>query len=94
MIAIDTKQKGSPLEVRSLQSSISYRYGICKSTVSQIFSGKKRATLTQAAQMEEYFTRHGIPLNRWDLLYGVQRGQALAEYLERKTNEEMMEVVE
>lgn len=84
MNATNTKQKGSPLEVRSLQSSISYRYGIHKSTVSQIFSGKKRSTLAQAAQLEEFFTRRGIPLNRWDLLYGVQRGQSLADYLKQK----------
>ena len=82
------KSLSSGLGVCGLQSAFAYRYKVCKSTVSEIFSGRKRATVKQAADLEEFFLRRGIPINRWDLLYSVQRGQSLADYLAQKTNEE------
>ena len=76
-----TKAPGAGLTERGLQSRISRRTRIPRSTVCEIFQGSRRATVKQAAALEEEFVFRGIPINRWDLLYGVQRGQTLLEYL-------------
>lgn len=72
------------ISVWGLQSVIAHKYHMNKATVSQIFSGRKRATVKQAAELEEFFLRRGIPINRWDLLYNVQCGQSLVDYLKQK----------
>ena len=84
-----TRKRKSPLDTYGLQSSASRKCGIAKTTVCHIFNGKRRATLKQAAQLEEYFMMRGIPINRWDLLYGVnvEEEQSLSDYLEEKTTE-------
>ena len=84
------KKVNSPIEACGLQAKIVHRYGINRSTVCQIFNGKKRATPKQAAMLEEFFMRRGIPLNRWDLIYGVdvEHGQTLKDYVNNKTQEE------
>lgn len=73
---------------RGLQSLIARKCVIHKSTVSAIFAGKRRATPEQAAAMEEQFIKRGVPLTRWDLLYGVSivEGESLAEYIRRRAN--------
>lgn len=82
------KTTSNPVEAHGLQSSFVHRYNVNRSTVCQIWQGKKRATPKQAAMLEEFFTRRGIPLNRWDLLYGVGDGQSLADYVSNKSQEE------
>lgn len=82
------KQKN--LALWGIQSLISRRCGITRSTVCSIFTGKRRATPKQAAAMEAFFISKGIPLNRWDLLYGVdvENDQSLANYLANKGADE------
>lgn len=82
------------LKVWGLQRKLSRRSGIVNSTLCCIFQGKRRATIPQAEKLEAEFIRLGIPLNRWDLMYGVrvnkEHPESLAEYLERRdknTNE-------
>lgn len=74
------------LTERGLQSRISMRTKIKRPTLCNIFKGLRRATAKQAALLEQEFTVRCIPINRWDLLYGVEDGQSLREYLEKKEN--------
>ena len=60
------------------------RTGTARSTITEIFSGKRRATLRQAEALEQEFVKRNIPLNRWDLLYGVKDGESLKQYLQTK----------
>lgn len=66
---------------RGFQAIVANRTRISRASLSLIFSGKRRATLEQAQKLEKVFIENGIPLNRWDLLYGVKRGQTLDQYL-------------
>lgn len=72
-----------------IQSAIARKCGIQKSSVSYVFNGRRRATAQQAALMEGYFIQKGIPLTRWDLLYGIdtENEESIAEYLERRKNQ-------
>ena len=76
------------LKVWGLQKKLSRRSGIINSTICYIFQGVRRATIPQAEKLEAEFIRLGIPLNRWDLMYGVrvnkERPESLADYLERR----------
>lgn len=76
------------LKVWGLQKKLSRRAGIVAATVCCIFQGKKRATIPQAEKLEAEFIRLGIPLTRWDLMYGVrvskEHPESLADYLERR----------
>ena len=77
------------LNERGIKSKISLRTRIARPTVSAIFHGKRRATPSQAEKLEAEFIRRQIPLDRWDLLYGirVEEGQSLQDYLSRKKTE-------
>lgn len=57
------------LKEHGVQSWVARKTGIHRTTVVQIWNGKRRATPTQAALLENLFTQKAIPLNRWDLLY-------------------------
>lgn len=76
------------LKVWGLQKKLSRRSGIINSTICYIFQGKRRATIPQAEKLEAEFIRLGIPLTRWDLMYGVRvnkdNPESLADYLERR----------
>ena len=76
----------SKLSAYGIQSQIAMRTKIARTTVVAIFNGKRRATPPQAALLEQEFIRKGIPLNRWDLLYGVnvEEGETLPDYLQHK----------
>ena len=67
-----------------LQSTLAMRTHTSRSTITEIFNGRRRATVRQAALLEEEFVKRGIPLNRWDLLYGVQKDESLEHYLAAK----------
>jgi hypothetical protein len=84
----EKKMKDSQGIPRGLQALISRKCEIHKSTVSAIFAGKRRATPKQAAAMEEQFIKRGVPLTRWDLLYGVNiaDGESLDAYIQRCAN--------
>jgi transcriptional regulator with XRE-family HTH domain len=76
------------LKAWGLQKELSRRSGIINSTISYIFSEIRRATIPQAEKLEAEFIRLGIPLDRWDLMYGVRvnkdNPESLADYLERR----------
>lgn len=76
------------LKVWGLQNKMSRRCGITNSTVCHIFRGVRRATIPQAEKLEAEFIRLGIPLTRWDLMYGVrvskEHPESLADYLDRR----------
>ena len=76
------------LKAWGLQKELSRRSGIINSTISYIFSGIRRATIPQAEKLEAEFIRLGIPLDRWDLMYGVrvskEHPESLTEYWERR----------
>ena len=76
------------LKVWGLQKKLSRRSGIINSTICYIFRGVRRATISQAEKLEAEFIRLGIPLTRWDLMYGVRvnkgNPESLADYLERR----------
>lgn len=76
------------LKVWGLQKKLSRRSGIINSTICYIFQGVRRATISQAEKLEAEFIRLGIPLTRWDLMYGVRvnkdNPESLADYLERR----------
>lgn len=65
---------------RGVQAWVSRKTGICFPVINQIFKGHRRATAIQAALLEEQFLKKGIPIGRWDLLYGVKKDQTLSEY--------------
>ena len=76
------------IKSNGLQSRLARKLGVARSTINGIFSGKHRATASMAAKLEEEFTKLGIPLNRWALLYDVRDNQSLADYLEEKARKE------
>jgi len=67
-----------------LQAKLARTLRVNKATISRIFSGKARATSEQARGLEAEFTRLGIAITHWDLLYEVKEGQSLADYLKAK----------
>lgn len=71
-----------------LQNTIAVRTGVDRPTVNAIFRGKRRAGIKAAALLEHEFIKKGIPLDRWDLLYGIKidadKPQTLAAYLRQK----------
>ena len=69
---------------RGFQTEVSRKTQIAKASLSLILSGKRRATPEQAEKLEKVFIENGIPLNRWDLLYGIESGETLAQYLKKR----------
>lgn len=69
---------------RGFQTEVSRKTQIAKASLSLILSGKRRATPEQAEKLEKVFIENGIPLNRWDLLYGTERGETLDQYLKKR----------
>jgi len=67
-----------------LQALLARKLGMSRTHINGIFQGQHRATAKLAERMEAEFICLGIPLSRWDLLYGVKEGQSLADYLKQK----------
>lgn len=61
-----------------LQSWLSRKTGISRSTVTSIFSGKRRATPEQAILLEPLLIEKGYSITRWDLV-SCPRGTKLLE---------------
>jgi plasmid maintenance system antidote protein VapI len=72
------------LRERGLQSHLARIVGISRSTVTSIFSGARRATPPQAKLLSEEFERHQIAIDLWDLLYEVNEGESLVEFIKRR----------
>lgn len=61
-----------------LQSMLSRKTGIARSTVASIFTGKRRATPEQAIALEPLLIAEGISITRWDLM-ACPRGTKLMD---------------
>lgn len=72
------------LKEHGSQAWFSRKSGIRKEAVHAIFTGKRRATTEQAMKLEPWFAEKGVPINRWDLLYGDILGKHLGDYAEEK----------
>lgn len=76
------------MKERGFQAWVARKTGVSRSTITAIFTGKRRCTVAQAAKLEEIFILKGIPLNRWDLLYGYETSPggsvSIIDYLRKK----------
>ena len=73
------KKKPIALELRGMLSEVARQSRISMPTLSKIIHGDRRATPEQAARLEGVLIELGLPVTRWDLLYGTQ-GKDLIEY--------------
>jgi transcriptional regulator with XRE-family HTH domain len=67
-----------------LQAKIARRTRITRTTVTSIFSGRRRATPQQAKLLSEEFERRQIAIGLWDLLFEVAPGESLVEFIRRR----------
>lgn len=72
------------LKTPGIQARIARKIGTSRQTVNAVFCGRQIASRKIAAKLEDEFVRLGIPLTRWDIMYGVKPGQSLAAYLDQK----------
>lgn len=72
------------LDATGAKKYISVETKIPFATITRIFAGERRATVEQAAKLEPVMIRMGLPLTRWDFLYGLKIDENLADYAERK----------
>ena len=72
------------MKSRGFQATVARQTQLSGASLSLIFSGKRRATPEQARKLEKVFIENGIPLNRWDLLYGIERGETLDQDLKKR----------
>jgi transcriptional regulator with XRE-family HTH domain len=54
--------------VWGLQTKLARKSGIARSTITSIFSGKRRATPEQAIALEPLLIAEGLSITRWDLM--------------------------
>lgn len=85
-----TNEPYAKYNIRSfgLQARIARRTGLSAPIVSFIFNGVRRATIEQAAKLEEAFNHFGIRINRLDLMYDVRNGESLIDYMDRRGGKE------
>lgn len=77
-------QKTITIDTNGIQAKIARKIGVCRATVNAVFRGKYTAGRKLSEKLEGEFVRMGIPLTRWDLMYGVRPGQTLSDYLKSK----------
>ena len=75
------KSAVNTIREHGFQAWMARRTGESRVTINMIFRGKRRASVRVAALLEPLFLERGVPLSRWDLLYGVPEGQSLFDYL-------------
>ncbi len=54
--------------VWGIQTKLARKSGIARSTITSIFSGKRRATPEQAIALEPLLIAEGLSITRWDLM--------------------------
>ena len=54
--------------VWGIQTKLARKSGIARSTITSIFSGKRRATPEQAIALEPLLIAEGLSVTRWDLM--------------------------
>ena len=72
-----------------LQAKISKMTHISTVAINFIFNGRRRATVEQAEKLEAAFATLGIHINRLDLLYEVEPGQNLYDYLREREEDKL-----
>lgn len=78
--------------LRGLQAYLTRKTGIPQSTVSLLFSGKRRATPPQAALLEKEFAELGVSITRWDMLY-CPDGTPLLKSAEERARAELKQKI-
>lgn len=76
------------LTERGIQSWYARRINASRSVINAIFNGRRRPTPEQAAKLEALFIQKGVPLNRWDLLYGNPEGLPLSQFIDQVQEKE------
>jgi hypothetical protein len=65
------------LHPRGLPSRLVKETGLPQPVISNILNGVRRATVAQAELLEGAFIRLGVPITRWHMLYGFEKGVPL-----------------
>lgn len=65
-----------------IQSRLAQKTGIAQSSISCIFSGKRRATPEQAIALEPHLIAEGLSVTRWDLM-SCPRGTKLMDLVRK-----------
>jgi len=73
------------VNAKGFQAYLARRVHVTKAAINHVFRGEIRASVDMAAKLEHEFIRIGIPLTRWDFLYGMQPGQTLVDYVKERT---------
>lgn len=76
----------TPLKRPGIQSKLSRKTGIPHSTISCIFSGKRRATPEQAALLEPLLQNMGFQVTAWSMS-SCPRGTKLMDLIEKRKEE-------
>jgi len=72
------------LEMNGIGAYIARRCHTSSTNVCRILRGGILASPEMAAKMEEVFIELGLPLTRWDLLYGIGPEETLIEYARKR----------
>jgi len=72
------------LEMNGIGAYIARRCHTSPTNVCRILRGGILASPFMAAKMEEVFIELGLPLTRWDLLYGIGPDESLIEYARKR----------
>ena len=77
------KQRENPLilSMPGIQRYIAEYTGIDQAIVCRIMRNERRASPEQAAALEFCFIRLGLPITRWDILYGPKPDEKLDDYI-------------
>lgn len=75
----------SKLQAWGIQSKLAAKSGITRSTISSIFSGKRRATVEQAAILAPLLESFGVVVSSWDLV-SCPRGTKLTDLVRNNNN--------
>jgi len=82
-----------PYERKGAKTRLAKYIGCSKAYVTQMFNGSRPPSLDAAAKLEVYFIRVGIPVTRWDMLYGREKGEGI-DHLVRRVIEEKKQKAE
>jgi len=82
-----------PYERRGAKARLAQYIGVSRAYITQMFNGSRPPSLDAAAKLEVYFIRVGIPVTRWDMLYGREKGEGI-DHLVRRVIEEKKQKAE
>ena len=76
------------IDTFGLQTRLARKLKVSRQTMNGFFTGKHTPTAKMAEQLETEFNKLGIPITRWDLLWGNKDRLPLADYLKTKQAQE------